>query len=121
MSVPSAKDLAAFPDALRALIEAELGVGNTVVALASTFPAPPAGAWALLQHPVSTRARESSPGVHFVDRNSSHHAGEFCDTARRWFVLEPPRPPEPPPDMDAIREALAAREREANASRDLFY
>ncbi len=41
--------------------------------------------------------------------------------AKEKFELEPPGPSESPPDMDAIRDALAARERAANAKRELFY
>lgn len=38
-----------------------------------------------------------------------------------YLMIEPAETaPAPPPDRDAIREALDAREREANASRDLF-
>jgi catechol 2,3-dioxygenase-like lactoylglutathione lyase family enzyme len=54
-------------------------------------------------------------------QDDQHRASQTSSLAETLFVLEPSRQPEPPPDMDAIREAFAAREREANASRDLFY
>lgn len=104
-----------FPDALRELIEAELKAGNQIVELSSTFPAPPAGAYVKLENPVTTRPRESSEGVSFYDRNSSSYSGEFTDAKRFYFVLEPPRPPEPEPDMDAIRAEMEARQAAADA------
>ncbi|MBL0035373.1 MAG: hypothetical protein IPP26_06295 [Flavobacteriales bacterium] len=44
--------------------------------------------------------------VVFYARNNSSYAGEFTTEQRHFFVLEPPLPPEPEPDMDAIRKAL---------------
>lgn len=114
---PLPKEISAFPVALRALIEAELRAGNRIVEVSSTFPAPPAGAYVMLANPVTTRPRESSPGVGFYDRRSSSYSGEFADPQRFYFVLEPPHPPEPAPDMDAIRAEMEARERAANADR----
>ncbi len=120
MSIPEKhqNELAAFPAALCQLIVAELEAGNSIVELARTFPAPPDGAYVKLEKLVSTRARESSPGVHFREWNSLSHAGEFTDAKRRYFVLEPPHGPEKEKNMDSIREELAARERAANARRD---
>lgn len=103
------KDLNSFPPELRALLDAELAAGNAIVEIASCFPAPPAGAYAKLAKAVSTRARASGEGVSFYDRNNSSYAGEFADSKRFFFVLEPPRPAEPEPDMDAIRAELNAR------------
>ncbi len=105
MSIPAEymKELAAFPDALRRLIGAELAAGNTIVELSSCFPAPPAGAYVLLAKHVTTRPRESGDGLDFYDRNSSSYSGEFTDEKRFYFVLEPPNPPEPEPNMDEIR------------------
>lgn len=114
---PVPKEIAAFPPALRALIEDELRAGNKIVELSSTFPAPPAGAYVMLAHPVSTRPRKSSTEVTFFERRSSSHSGEFADAQGFYFVLEPPRPPESEPDMNAIRAELEARERAANADR----
>jgi len=95
--------LSGFPPALRALIEAEIAAGNEIVEVASCYPAPPAGLYVKLARPVTTRPRESGDGISFVDRGSSLCSGEFSDERRFHFVLEPPRPPEPEPDMDAIR------------------
>ncbi len=108
---------AAFPPALRELVEAELAAGNSIVEVSSTFPAPPAGAYVKLARPVTTRERASAPGVSFYDRNSSSYSGEFADERRFYFVLEPPRPPEPEPDMNAIRAEIEARQRAADAAR----
>jgi hypothetical protein len=97
-----------FPVALRALIEAEIAAGNEIVEIASCHPAPPVGAYAKLARAVSTRARASGDGLDFYDRNSSLYSGEFTDSKRFFFVLEPPHPPEPEPDMDAIRARLSS-------------
>lgn len=113
---PFAQEIAAFPAALRKLIEAELKAGNKIVELSSSFPAPPAGAYVKLEKPVSTRPRKTSRGVNFYDRNSSSYSGEFTDAKRFYFVLEPPRPPEPPPDMNAIRAQLEAKQRASDAA-----
>lgn len=96
--------LAAFPLALRALIEAELAAGNQIVEVASSFPAPPVGAYVKLQNVISTRPRESSGVLTFYERNSSLYSGEWTDAKRFYFVVEPARPAEPEPDMDAVRE-----------------
>lgn len=100
-----------LPRPLRELLEAELAAGNSIVEVASHFPAPPAGVYFMLARPVSTRPRAPSAGVAFYHRNSSQYAGEFHDGERFFFILEAPLPPEPLPDMDAIREALEAQER----------
>ena len=114
--MPFAKEIAAFHAALRELIDAELKAGNKIVELSSTFPAPPpAGAYVKLENPVSTRPRRTALGVDFYDRNSSSYSGEFTDAKRFYFVLEPPHPPEPAPDMDAIRAMIEARQRAADA------
>lgn len=109
--------LTMFPAPLRDLVESELAAGNLVVEIASTFPAPAAGACVRLARQVTTRPRASSPGVVFAERRSSHHAGEFADPQRMYFVIEPPDPPPQPADMDAIRAELDERERAANADR----
>ena len=115
------KEIAAFPAALLQLIGEELGAGNSIVEFAHTYPAPRDGACVKLAKPVSTRARESSPGVHFREWNSLSHAGEFTDAKRRYFVLEPPHPPSIEKNMDSIRAEVVARERVSRTDRDLFY
>ena len=98
------QDFEAMPAALRKLLEAELVAGNEVVEVAHCFPAPPAGAYFKLANKVSTRPRASGDGVAFYDRNNSSYSGEFTDAKRFFFILEPPHPPAPEPDMDAIRK-----------------
>jgi hypothetical protein len=100
------KELAQFPAALKALVEAELAAGNTIVEIGGGHPAPPVGACVKLANKVSTRARDSGDGLDFYERNSSSYSGEFTDAKRFFFVLEPPNPPPPYPDMDAIRKSL---------------
>jgi hypothetical protein len=95
----------AFPPALRALIEAELAAGNAIVETGQGSPAPPVGAWVRLAQPVTTRPRAATPDLGFHDRRSSLWSGEWTDPRRFYFVLEPPGPPPPEPDMDAIRRA----------------
>jgi hypothetical protein len=96
------KELEEFPTALRALIEAELAAGNAVEEVGHRFPAPPAGAYFKLARAVSTRPRAAGDGLAYVERSGSN---EFTDAQRFYFVIEPPNPPPPVPDMDAIRAA----------------
>lgn len=100
------KELAQFPPTLRALIEAELAAGNSIEEIGHSHPAPPAGAYFKLARKVSTRPRASGDGLNFYERNSSLSSGEFTDAKRFHFVIEPPNPPSPEPDMDAIRKAF---------------
>lgn len=98
-------ELAQFPAALKALVEAELAAGNTFEEIGHSHPAPPVGAYIKLANKVSTRPRASGDGLDFYERNSPIYSGEFTDAKRFFFVLEPPDPPPPEPDMDAIRKA----------------
>jgi hypothetical protein len=100
------KELAKFPSALRALIDAELAAGNAIAAIEHGFPAAPCGASVKLAKAVSAANRKSTSAVKFYERNNSSYAGEFTTAERHFFVLEPPLPPPPEPDMDAIRKAL---------------
>lgn len=113
------REFARFSEALRELVAAEIAAGNGIAELSHGFPAAPCGAYIVLMGPVTTRARRSTAEVSFYDRNNSTYSGEFTDALRHFFVLEPPRPQEPPPDMDAIRAAMAAREAGANCEREL--
>jgi hypothetical protein len=112
MDVPKAflKDFEAFPPVLRALLDAELAAGNSVAEFGHGFPAPPAGAYIKLTKHLCSRARQSADGIDFYDRNGSSYSGEITDHKRFFFLLEPPHPPEPEPDMDAIRAAIQARQ-----------
>lgn len=117
LSKEHAQEFARFPSALHELVLAELSAGNTIAEFSHGFPAAPCGAYIKLARAVTTRARAKTPELDFYDRNGSSYSGEFTDAKRHFFVLEPPRPPSPPPDMDAIRAALEAREHAANAER----
>ncbi len=103
---PYREQLAEFPAPLRELVEAEIAAGNSIVAIEHGFPAAPCGASVKLAKAVGDERRKSAGDVHFYARNNSSYAGEFTTEQRHFFVLEPPLPPEPPPDMDAIRKAL---------------
>lgn len=96
------RELERFPTVLRELIEAELAAGNTITEVGRSFPAPPAGAYVQLAWQVTTRPRAPGNGLGFRERSS---AGAFTDTGQFYFVLDPPSPIPPPPDMDAIRAA----------------
>src|ERR1700712_2310954 len=103
------KEIAALPAVLRSLLEAELAAGNEIAEVGHSFPAPPAGAYFKLAKPLLTHARKSGEEIDYYDRNNSSYSGEITDSKRFHFLLEPPRPSEPEPDMNAIRAALEAR------------
>ncbi len=103
---PFSQQFAEFPAPLRELVEAEIKAGNTIVAIEHGFPAAPCGASIKLAKAVKEERRISAGEVTFYARNNSSYAGEFTTAQRHFFVLEPPLPPEPEPDMDAIRKAL---------------
>lgn len=98
-------ELSRFPLVLRELLLAEVAIGNSIVEVGHSFPAPPVGCYIKLANQVSTRPRDSGDGIDFYDRNSSIYSGEFTDAKRFFFILEPPNPPPPEPDMDAIRKS----------------
>jgi len=100
------KDVESMPQELRRLVEEELAAGNSIVEIGHSFPAAPVGCYVKLAQRVSTRPRAASEGIQFFDRNTSIYSGEFADSKRHFFVLEPPNPPPPEPDMDAIRKAV---------------
>ncbi|MBC8089193.1 MAG: hypothetical protein H7Z40_18160 [Phycisphaerae bacterium] len=99
-----------FPEALRQLVHDELACGNSIVDIGHGFPAPPAGAYIALANIVSTRPRDSDSALSFRARNSAISSGEFTDDGRFYFVIEPPSPPGPEPDMDVIRREHQSRE-----------
>jgi hypothetical protein len=99
------KDAEALPPALRLLLDAELSAGNTIAEVGSSFPAPPAGAHFKLARQVTTRLRQSGDGLNFRDYGYPNFSGAFTDERGFYFILEPPVPPLPEPDMDAIRAA----------------
>lgn len=111
MNVPAefAKAFAEFPPVLRELVLAELAAGNSIVAIEHGFPAAPCGASIKLAQAVATERRKPVGELKFYTRNNSSYAGEFATDARHFFVLEPPLPPEPEPDMDAIRKSREPR------------
>jgi hypothetical protein len=103
-----APDVAAMPPVLRALLEAELAAGNEIAEVGHSFPAPPAGAYFRLTKPLQTHVSASDRDIDYYNRNGSNYSGEITDAKRFFFLLEPPRPPAPLPDMDALRAARAS-------------
>jgi len=100
------REIAQFPPALRALIEAEAAAGNAVVEIGHGFPAAPVAAFARLARRVSTRPRETGGGLKFHERNSSLWSGEWTDAKDFYFVLEPPLA-EPSPETAPARPATS--------------
>ncbi len=119
MSIPEEHEpeFVKFPAVLRELVLAELAAGNSIEELGHSFPAAPCGAYIKLAREVTTRPRVKTPELHFYDRDCSGYSGEYTDAQRHYFVLEPAHPPKPPPDMDAIRAELEAKQRAADAAR----
>lgn len=99
------QQIAEFPAPLRELVEAEIAAGNSIIAIEHGFPAAPCGASVMLARAVHDDRRKSAGEVKFYARNNSSYSGEFTTAQRHFFVLEPPLPPPPDPDMDAIRKA----------------
>lgn len=113
MNIPKEheQEFARFPAVLRGLVIAELAAGNAIAEFAHGYPAAPCGAYIKLARPVTSRPRVQTPELDFYDRNESDYSGEFTDAKRHFFVLEPPHPPEPESDMNALRAARDARQR----------
>jgi hypothetical protein len=100
------EELQSFPAPLQALVLAELAAGNAIEEISHGFPAAPCGAYCRLRDMVRSRERAKSSELDFYARNNRKYSGEWTDDRRHYFVLEPPLPDEPAPDMDAIRERM---------------
>ena len=111
------KEFGQFPAVLRELVTAELAAGNTIAEFSHGFPAAPCGAYIVLAREVTTRPRVKTLDLHFFDRDCSNYSGEYTDEKRHFFVLEPPHPPKPDPDMNAIRAELEAKQHASDAAR----
>jgi hypothetical protein len=99
------KQADALPADLRALLDAELAAGNQIAEAGRGFPGQPEGTYLKLTGPFTTRPRVWGDGLQFHDYSSFGSSGSFTNHDREFFILEPLLPPEPVPDMDAIREA----------------
>ncbi|HEY1755142.1 MAG TPA: hypothetical protein VGG72_07070 [Bryobacteraceae bacterium] len=102
------RDVEAFPPVLRALLDAELAVGNQIVRHARDIPTPPVGAFLQLALPVTTRPHASGDGLRFRDFSKFGFPGSFTDADGVFYLLEP-FAPELEVDMDAIRDAHSAQ------------
>jgi hypothetical protein len=94
-----------FPPALKALVEAEIAAGNTIIDAGAGHPAPPAGHMIKLAHDLRTRTTDVNDGLSVYPRNTSTHHTEITDADRFFFILTAAHPPPPLPDMNAIRDA----------------
>ena len=121
MSIPKEflKEANAMPAPLRDLLETELAAENQIVEVGHSFPAPPNGAYFRLARAVVTRRHESGEGLEFYERDTPYYPGEFTDTRRFFFILEPPHPQPPEPYMDAIRSTHRQTPSVSNATRRL--
>lgn len=119
MTIPDqyAKAIAEFPPVLQDLIKAELAAGNSIVEIGHGDPAPMNGTRLMLAKPLLSRPRASDAQLQFYERNCSSHSGQITDAARTFYVVEPPLPPPPEADMDAIRAEMKARERASDNER----
>ncbi len=112
-----AREVAALPPMLRALLDAELAAGNQVTSIGHSFPAPPIGAFLQMARPIATRLRATGGGLLFRAHHGGPYAAAFTDADGRYFLLDPPGEPPPEPDMDAIRAAHAGKAvKEANTA-----
>ena len=105
-----------FPQALRSLIRDELQAGNRIVEITPARVAPPSGLCVRLERAVTTRPRQTTTDLTFVERSSSYHSGEFADPSGVYFVIEP-LTPSTFPDMDALRAELHRLETASRADR----
>lgn len=96
------KELAAMPPALRALLEAELKIGNRVAEINYGFPAPPVGFCVLLAQPISTRPKDADDGLCFDEWPNWKGYNGYTDGRGHYFLLNPPLlpPPDPEPHWD---------------------
>lgn len=88
------RELASFPAALRALIDAELSAGNEIAGIGHRFPAPASGAFVMLARPVSSRPPQASDGLLYRERSCPMYSGEFTDSKEQYFVLTARSAPE---------------------------
>lgn len=84
------RELASFPPALRALLDAELAAGNAIAGIGRWFPAPPVGAFVMLARPVTTRPANTQDGLRHYESRSPLYSGVYTDAAGRYLILEPP-------------------------------
>ena len=103
LSASDRRDYDNLPTLLRELLDAELAVGNEIAAVQHDYPAAPIGASFILAGPVRSRPRQTVGELRFFGRNSSLYSGEFTVAPLHFFILEPPLPERPYPDMDALR------------------
>lgn len=96
-----------FPEPLRALVASELGRGNAIVEVGGGFPAPPCGSCLKLERPMTAPAGPLAEGIRACSYPNWTYSTGYCDGAGHFFVMDPPKPPEPEPDWRAMQEPRA--------------
>jgi len=97
--------IAELPDALRAVVEAELAAGNEVAEVVSGHPVPPAGAGIRLMRPLNVPLSSSAAGIQPCRFPAWDGSSGYSDEAKHNFVLGPPEAPSDPPHMAEVRHA----------------
>ncbi len=101
-----AGDVARLPAALRAIVEAELAVGNEIREALSGFPVAPVGVGIRFMRALSVLPPSAAAGACPCRFPNWDGSGGYSDEPGRSFVLGPPvRPPDPP----GTEETRAAR------------
>lgn len=100
------QDLAALPSTLRALLEAELNIGNRIAEIDYGFPAPPVGFCVLLAKPISTRPTAADDGLRFGAWPNWKGYSGYTDAQGHYFLLNPSLLP--PPEPEPIRDGHGA-------------
>ncbi len=109
-------EIADFPAALRALIEAELAAGNEVAEVFHGHPVPPVGVGIRLVRPFSVPLSSVAAGVQPCRFPAWDGSCGYSDEPKHNFVLGPPGAPMDPPPMDEIRDDANQPARAATAA-----
>jgi hypothetical protein len=97
-------EISNLPAALRAVVEAELAIGNEIVEVLH-YPVPPAGVGVRLMHPLSVPLTSATAGIQACRFPAWDGSCGYSDEARHNFVLGPGSAPSDPPDMGGGRNA----------------
>jgi hypothetical protein len=99
-------EIAEFPAALRAVLEAELAAGNEVAEVLHGHPVPPVGVGIRLVRPLSVPLPSDTPEVRPCRFPAWDGSSGYSDEPKHNFVLGPPEAPSDPPPMDEVRNMV---------------